>query len=190
MEEFHVQILRKLVRTSHQTGVNLSIKVVCVPHIQTKYLGVKMSYNKPFDFEMFASANVGHNISGYDYLHSAYKSQELAADFILWFTRLFCPVFKIVDGNVFISEMFDTVRYQELMRDGHSSTQAQFWLNLLEITGLFDELSTEQAKELAESLADSWNSKLNKEFGVGSTLARTICDEETGEVFVTIGAPD
>ncbi|GAB6262869.1 hypothetical protein [Photobacterium sp. R1] len=149
-----------------------------------------MSYSKPFNFTMFASANAGRNVSGFDYLHAAYKSQELAADFILWFARLFCPDFKTVDGAVFISELFDTERYQELLSNGHSSTQAQFWLNLLEITGLFDDLSIDQAMEIAEFLADSWNSKLNKEFEGTSTLARAICDEETGEVFVTIGAPD
>ncbi|MEF1257096.1 hypothetical protein [Vibrio sp. M260112] len=149
-----------------------------------------MSYNKPFDFAMFVSANVERRVSGFDYLHAAYKSQELAADFIVWFARLFCPDFKTVDGTVFIAELFDTEHYQELLRNGHSFTQAQYWLNLLEITGLFDDLSTDQAIKFAESLADSWNSKLTKEFGRVSAPARAIYDEETGEVFVTIGDPD
>ena len=149
-----------------------------------------MSDNKPFDFASFVSANVGRIVSGFDYLHAVYKSQGLAADFILWFARLFWPDFKTVDGIIFVSELFSAERYQELLSNGHSTTQAQFWMNLLEITGLFDDLPTDQAMVIAESLAGSWNSKLQKELGISSTLARAIYDEETGEVFVTIGAPD
>ncbi len=147
-----------------------------------------MNYNKPFDFDMFISSNKGSHVSGFDYLHIVYKSQELSGDFILWFARLFCPDFKIVDDAIFISELFNNERYRDLLRHGHSSSQAQFWLNLLEITGLFDHLSTEQALEIAEYLADSWNYKLSKEFGKNSTKARAIHDEDTVEVFVTIGS--
>jgi hypothetical protein len=149
-----------------------------------------MSGNKPFDFASFVSANEGRIVSGFDYLHVVYKSQGLTADFILWFARLFWPDFKTVDGMIFVSELFDTERYQKLLSDGCSHTQAQFWMNLLEITGLFDDLSTEQATTIAELLADSWNSKLHKEIGISQVLARAICDEETGEVFVTIDTPD
>lgn len=149
-----------------------------------------MSDNEPFDFTSFASANVGRMVSGFDYLHAVYKSQGLAVDFILWFARLFWPDFKTVDGMIFVSELFSAERYQELLGNGHSPTQAQFWMNLLEITGLFDDLPADEALGIAESLANSWNSKLQKELGVSSTPARAIVDEETGEVFVTIGTPD
>lgn len=149
-----------------------------------------MSDNKTFDFASFVSANVGRIVSGFDYLHVVYKSQGLAADFILWFSKLFWPDFKTVDGVIFVSELFNAERYQELLNNGNSATQAQFWMNLLEITGLFDDLSTDQAMDIAEVLAESWNSKLEKEVKPSPTLARAIRDEETGEVFVTIGIPD
>ena len=61
-------------------------------------------------------------------------------------------------------------------------------MNLLEITGVFDELPTEQAMEVALVISESWNSKIFKEFGAGYAVARRIYDEETGEVFVTIGS--
>ena len=149
-----------------------------------------MCDKRTFDFTSFVSANFGHRVSGFDYLHTVYKSQEVATDFILWIARLFWPEFKTVDDMIFISELFDAERYQELLSDGYASTQAQFWMNLLEITGLFDDFSTEQAKVIAELLVDSWNSKLQKEFEISSKLARVLFDEETGEVFVTIGNPD
>lgn len=61
-------------------------------------------------------------------------------------------------------------------------------MNLLEISGVFDELSPEQAMEVALIVSESWNSKLLKEFGAEHAVARRIYDEETGEVFVTIGS--
>lgn len=146
-----------------------------------------MSNGESFDFASFVSANPESNISGFDYLHTVYKSQGLAADFILWFAKLFWPEFKIADGLVFVAELFDSERYQALLNGGMRAAEAQFWMNLLEITGLFDDLSSNQAVEIATSLTDSWNAKLHQEVGIPITLARTIYDKETGEVFVTIG---
>ena len=76
------------------------------------------------------------------------------------------------------------------MQDGNTIMQAQFWMNLLEITGLFDELPTDKAMFIAEVLATSWNSKMATEFGSVLNPARAIRDDETGEVFVTIGNPN
>lgn len=42
--------------------------------------------------------------------------------------------------------------------------------------------------EVALIVSESWNSKLLKEFGAEHAVARRIYDEETGEVFVTIGS--
>lgn len=65
--------------------------------------------------------------------------------------------------------------------------KTQFWVNLLEITGVFDKLSFDQAMEVAVIVSESWNSKILKEFGAEHALARYILDEDTGEIFVTIG---
>jgi len=160
-----------------------------VRHAKLKFPGTDMKANRSFDFTSFVSANADRSVSGFDYLHAIYKAQELPSDFIVWVSRLFCPEFKTVDGMVFISEMFDSEKYNELLRDGRSSSEIQFWINLLEITGMFDGISSEQAMIVAESIADSWNFKLYKEFGDAFVQARAILDD-TGEVFVTIGNSD
>ncbi|TBU74090.1 hypothetical protein [Phytopseudomonas daroniae] len=61
-----------------------------------------MSGNKSFDFDFFTSANVGRIVTGFDYLHVVYKSQGLAADFILWLSKLFLPELKVVEGVWFL----------------------------------------------------------------------------------------
>lgn len=149
-----------------------------------------MSDNKSFDFNSFVAANEGQHVTGFDYLHTLYKSHGLAADFVLYFTKLFWPDFKVIDGLVYLSEMFEPERYRSLLDEGRKSTEAQYWMNLLEITGLFDELPTDDAMFIAEALAASWNSKMIIEFGSTLMPARAIRDIETDEIFVTIGTTD
>jgi len=149
-----------------------------------------MSDNKSFNFKSFVLANNGRSISCFDYLHAVYKSHRLTADFIFCFAKLFWPDFKVIDGLIFISELFDEGRYRDLLNENRNSTEVQFWMNLLEITGLFDELTPDEAISFAEIISASWNSKLKYEFGTISVPARVIHDDDTGEVFVTIGFAD
>lgn len=142
--------------------------------------------NKSFDFASFVSVNKRRDVSGFDYLHAVYKAQGLTPEFVVWFAKLFCPDFKNVDGMIFLSETFNRERYQELLSDGHSPAKAQFWMNLLEITGLFDDLTREHATLVAECLVAAWNAKLSREGRPDAGFARAIYDDETGEVFVTI----
>jgi hypothetical protein len=144
---------------------------------------------KSFDFKSFSAANAGQ-VSSFDYLHAIYKEHELATDFLVCFSKLFWPDFNVVDNLIFISELFDSERYQDLLKNGQNATQAQFWMNLLEITGMFDELPTNEAILFSETLSACWNSKLKAEFGNQSVTARAIHDDETGEIFVTICKPD
>tara|TARA_B100001094_G_C18183692_1_gene802436 strand:- start:1183 stop:1644 length:462 start_codon:yes stop_codon:yes gene_type:complete len=142
--------------------------------------------SKKFNFNSFALANKEKKVSGLDYLQIVYKSEELDSDFILWFARLFYPKFKVVDGMVFISELFDSEHYKETLNNNCSKEKVQYWLNLLEITGLFDDLATQDAMNFAEYLTSLWNLKLHNEFPETQISARTIYDTETDEVFVTI----
>ncbi|MGL4316606.1 MAG: hypothetical protein ACRCTL_08330 [Pseudomonas sp.] len=145
-----------------------------------------MQVNKPFDFAAFRVANKERNVSGFDYLQAVYKSQNLPADFALWFSKLLRPDFQLLGGMAFVIELFDDARYQELLGSGQRPDQAQYWLNLLEITGLFDNLSSDQAALLADNIAESWNAALTRQFGAESALARVVIDDDTDEIFVTV----
>jgi len=149
-----------------------------------------MGNENSFDFKSFVLANNGQLVTGFDYLHTIYKTHGLSSDFIVFFAKLFWPDFKVIDGVVFISELFDSEYYQSFLKDGRNINEAQFWMNLLEITGLFDGLSIDEAVQVSEIVVKSWNFKLGIECGNVSVLARFIRDDETGEVFVTIGKPD
>lgn len=146
-----------------------------------------MSNENSFDFESFQSANEGRNVSGFDYLHAIYKTQKLSSDFILWFAKLLLPEFKCVDNRIYVAELFDMIRYQELLKNGQSKNQAQFWMNLFEITGLFDDMSCNDAHIFAMKIAESWTAKIRTDFGPNEEGARVMFDNDTGEIFVVIG---
>jgi hypothetical protein len=108
-------------------------------------------------------------------------------DFMVWFARFLWPEFRMVDGRVFVVTLFDSRQYHAILNSGETNEGAQYWMNLLEITGVFAQLSHPQARELAEIVAATWNAKLLADLGEVRTRARVVDDWGTGEVFVTIG---
>lgn len=145
---------------------------------------------RSFNFDSFRLANPEKEVSGIDYLRAIYKAQIIDGDFLVWFARLFWPEFKLIDGLVFVETLFNADRYREFVGCGKTAKDAQYWMNLLEITGIFDELTHAQARELADVVAATWNSKMLASLGVVKTPARVVDDGDTGEVFVTIGRAD
>ena len=141
-------------------------------------------------FAHFEKANTPKRLNGADYVQSIYKALNIPADFVLWFSRLLWPGLLVVEGNVFVAELFDVQRYEDLRQSGHSVSSAQFWTNLLEITGLFDDLTELQALELAQSLAAAWNCKIGTDCAEAVGRARVVHDKSTDEIFVSIGEPD
>jgi len=100
-----------------------------------------------------------------------------------------CPEFTVVKDRVFLAELFSRERFEELKVSHGGSGAAQFWMNLLEIIGVFEKLNLEQAILMANLLEQSWNRKLEHEFGNDCEKARVIYDQEADEVFVVIGQP-
>ena len=141
-------------------------------------------------FDAFVKINSPKRVTGIDYVRSLYKTMDVPNDFVLWFARLLWPRVMVLDGRVFIADLFDSERYKTLLQSDHSESSAQFWTNLLEITGLFDDLSESDAFEMAEGIAASWNCKIDIECSDASGRARVIHDKTTGEIFISIGAAD
>lgn len=145
-----------------------------------------MSKTENFCFKSFVLSNKDKRVSQFDYVRIVYKINSLHADFIVGFARIVWPEFIEIDSKVFVKDLFDKERYDELNKDPESSSKSSFWMNLLEITGLFDELSYDQSMEMARIIGDSWNAKLDSEFKLLSVRSKVIAEQDTGEVFLTI----
>lgn len=142
------------------------------------------------DLLSFKAANFPKHFSCIDYVHAIYEINNMPADLAVCMARLYWPEFKVVNGVVYIAELHFERYEQDLQNSAISSSGSQFWINLLEITGVFDNLSFDEAMEIAQAMANTWNAKLTAEFGPSAALARAISDDDTNEVFVTIGFPD
>ena len=145
-----------------------------------------MSTQVDNSFQAFALINSPKRVTGIDYVQTMYKATNLPVDFVLELAKLLWPVFVLADGKVFLESLFEQERYESLLST--DSRTAQYWINLLEVTGLFDDLSVDQARGLASVIANCWNAKLETEFEPGVGRARPIWDQSTDEVFVSIDA--
>jgi hypothetical protein len=152
-----------------------------------RYLETDMSNNETFNYSAFVSANAGQRVSGIDYIRAIYKTHQISDDFFVWMSRLIWPEIKVIDGHVFVSQLFDSDRFQSLRDSGKSMESIQYWMNLLEITGLFSEMSIQQAHEIAETIASAWNARIHASIGASHPIARVVTDSNGAEIFVTIG---
>ncbi|MEJ0002744.1 MAG: hypothetical protein WDN30_02810 [Pararobbsia sp.] len=91
------------------------------------------------------------------------------------------------DNVVVIAEWFDEARYQEYRSNGMEPDQAQAWINMVELTEIFQGISFDKAKELAVFIASLWNEHIKQRFPNEPITASVILEEDSGEVFVTIG---
>lgn len=138
-----------------------------------------------FSLDEFLSVNQPKKLSEVDYLHAIFKLAGLPIDLLLCFIKLLMPEFKVFDGLVFLNTSFDLNAYKIYLLEGKSIGEIQLWINLVEITGVFEDIEEDDAVQLANAIVDIWNLQLDKDI-IGLGKARVIHSKEEGEVFVTI----
>ncbi|CAG9207302.1 conserved hypothetical protein [Paraburkholderia tropica] len=138
-------------------------------------------------YDDFVRANNG-KFSVLDFMHAVSATGILPQDFSVCMARLFSPRLNMFDNVIVVDEWFDESRYREYRSQGMSSGQAQAWVNMIEITDIFQEISFDKAKVVAELIAGLWSLIIKRDFPDSSTEASVISDVDLGEVFVTVGA--
>ncbi|WP_109484167.1 hypothetical protein [Paraburkholderia sp. C35] len=137
-------------------------------------------------YEDFVKANNG-KFSVLDFIHAVSAKVTLPQDFALCMGSLFAPDLAKFDNVIVITEWFDEARFQEYRSDGMSAEQAQAWVNMVELTDIFQGISFDKAKELAEFIVRLWNERIGHKFPKEAAVARVILEVTSEEVFVTIG---
>jgi hypothetical protein len=138
-------------------------------------------------YDDFVKANNGR-FSALDFIHAVTAKVALPPDFALCMARLFAPTMTIFDNVIIVAEWFDEARYHEYRRSGMKPEQAQAWVNMVELTDIFQGISFDQAQQLAAIITELWNGKLSQNFPHSTTKASAIFEEDSGEVFVTVGS--
>lgn len=138
-------------------------------------------------YDEFVKANNG-NFSVLDFIHAVSEKIPLPYDFILCLGRLFAPKLTVFDGIIVAADWFDEKRYREYQASGMVATQAQAWINMVEITDIFNDISPKNAEQLATFIANLWTERIRAEFPSERVEANVVIDDGSNEVFVTIGA--
>ena len=133
-------------------------------------------------FKDFIEENKSEKVTTFNYLRFLYMSQEINSEFIILLHKLWYPEFIIVENKVYVKELFE----QRNIKISLHSEKSQLWINILEITNLFYELSFDEAIYLTEFLVKSWNSKIHSEFPTVADRAKLLCDKQLDEVYITI----
>lgn len=142
-----------------------------------------MENSKLFTLENFKNCNPDKDFNAFDYIHAIFKLAKLPNDLVCCLFKLLLPNFLLIDNEVFIEETYSEKYHQELLHEGK---EAGYWVNLLELTGIFEDIDTEMALDIAQQLEESWNHRLNEKGLLKHGQAKVIHDIETDEVFLTI----
>lgn len=119
-----------------------------------------------------------------DYVHAVAHLTNLHGDFIYQLFRLIWPQFMQIGNSIFIQEIYSSERYEEMLSNGDTELEIQYWLNLFETTELSDDLTLKQAHEIAKILEKTWNLKLKEEGLNSRVVAKIIEYPEFDEVYV------
>lgn len=139
-----------------------------------------------FTYASFLGCNKPRTPTQLCYMDVLRQSRGVSDDFCKYFTRIFNPVFVIVEGNIYVEVCFNRHRLMEDIARGVAHADLPYWHNLLEVTGLCEDMEWKEVCELAYVISNCWNSKLNR-LHPGSGFESTVfIDDELDEVFVAL----
>ncbi|MBJ8438878.1 hypothetical protein I6M64_16350 [Acinetobacter lactucae] len=137
------------------------------------------------NFESFKNINKPNFFGDIEYIYSIFKIKELPVDLLFKILNLIFPDFLIIENHIFLESEFDQDKFNDL-KEVEEISKAQFWMNLIELTSLHDEITAEQALLIAKKIVDSWNAKIKYEGLNAHGRARFFEEIEYGEIFITI----
>lgn len=136
----------------------------------------------------FIEANKTKKTNTLDYLHALYKFESIHIDLLKSMSELFNPPFIVRDNNIFLKEVFDENKYAELITRQYSNSEISYWINLIEITSIFEGIDSQDAITFGKDIVNVWNNKIRHEYPTKNVKAKLIYDQDTEEVYITISS--
>lgn len=113
-------------------------------------------------FESFKNINKPNFFGDTEYIYSIFKIKELPVDLLFKILNLIFPDFLIIENHILLESEFDQDKFNNLKKV-EETNKVQFWMNLIELTSLHDEMTAEQTLLIAQKIVDSWNAKIKYE---------------------------
>ncbi|MDN3484372.1 hypothetical protein QL989_03315 [Pseudoalteromonas sp. APC 3224] len=82
--------------------------------------------------------------------------------------------------------MFNEDKYADFLFEGRDDKEIQYWMNLFELTSIFEGMEVNEAKKLGGSIVEVWNDRIANQYSEMNVSASLIHDDSTDEVFITI----
>ncbi|MFY3770877.1 hypothetical protein AHYW_000099 [Providencia manganoxydans] len=139
-----------------------------------------------FSINSFKNKETGEKLDHFGYVHIIYNHTNIPDDLIFSMIEIISPTFKIVDNMLFIDDLFSQSKYDEHLSSEISKEKTQFWLNLVDISSVFDTLEYEDTITIAEKIAHCWNLKIKAENMQALGKARILRDDPETEVLITV----
>ncbi|EMI5490788.1 hypothetical protein REJ26_001892 [Providencia stuartii] len=139
-----------------------------------------------FSISNFKNKETGEKLDHFGYVHIIYNHTNIPEDLIFSMIEIISPTFKVVDNMLFIDNLFSQRKYDEHLSSGISKEKTQFWLNLVDISSVFDILEYEETIIVAEKLVHCWNLKIKGENLQAFGQARILRDDSETEVLITV----
>jgi len=136
-------------------------------------------------FESFKNINKPNFFGDTEYIYSIFKIKELPVDLLFKILNLIFPDFLIIENHILLESEFDQDKFNNLKKV-EETNKVQFWMNLIELTSLHDEMTAEQTLLIAQKIVDSWNAKIKYEGLNAHGRARVFEEVEYEEIFITI----
>ncbi|GIU52731.1 hypothetical protein TUM4438_46110 [Shewanella sairae] len=143
-----------------------------------------------FSKSEFMEANKDKKLNTLDYLHALFKFEDIHNDLLNSLGILFNPEFIIRDNKLFFEEVFNESKYCDFISEGRDDKEIQYWMNLIEITSIFEGMEVKEAKKFGSSIVEVWNDRIATRYSKMNVNASLIHDQITNEVFVTINFSD
>ncbi|MWL88867.1 hypothetical protein [Cupriavidus sp. SW-Y-13] len=143
--------------------------------------------NHRWTYEDYVKANPDKKFSRFDYLHAISTQLDFQHELYLTFAELFHPKFLVIDNEIFVEELFSQEEYDKYREQGRTTASIQPWMNLIEITALFNFIEPDAARKIADLICESWNCKIKTEFGFDAASAQIKIEDDFDEIYVTIG---
>lgn len=141
------------------------------------------------NYREWQKANDNTKFSLYDYIHGLTVEKVIPIDFYIASLKLFNPDFISVDNCIFLKEEYEETKYFDLLKQQYSKRDLEYWINLVNLDGLFDTGAIEiddsfltSCLYLGEQLVNLWSSKLYIDFP--SKQFHVECIQEANEVYI------
>ena len=134
------------------------------------------------DFREWMAAN-GSSFDFPDYIHAQVMRGALTADALMSVILLVWPSFVEVDGFVALQSRRDRVR--ELVSQGVTGKEVEYWCNHLNIDGLLPGIEVSLNECVGAILRNAWAAKLASQFPLLKFNVILLSDSDSSEVSVT-----